>query len=191
LNKQAAALPAGFEYRPGLLDASAERDLVAAIQTLRFQNFDFHGYQGRRRVVYFGWKYEFGPGGLQKADEIPPFLLRLRDRAASFARLYPAQLPHALVTEYAPGAPIGWHRDKPVFGDVVGISLYSPCTLRFRKKCADGWQRASISLEPRSAYLLRGHARTEWEHSIPPVHALRYSITFRTLRSPPTTHNGT
>lgn len=176
-------LPAGFVYRPELLDIADERALLDEIRLLKSQNFDFHGHQGKRRVVYFGWRYEFGPGALQKADDIPPFLLPVRDRAAEFAGLSPDDLPHVLVTEYAPGAPIGWHRDKPVFGDVIGISLCSPCTFRFRKRAENGWTRTWLTIEPRSAYLLRGPSRTGWEHSIPPVEALRYSITFRTLRS--------
>lgn len=179
--KQEEALPAGFAYRPELLDTADECALVERIRTLSFRNFDFHGFEGKRRVIYFGWRYEFGPGGLQTADDIPPFLLPLRALAAEFAGLSPDTLPHVLVTEYAPGAPIGWHRDKAVFGDVIGISLCSPCTLRFRKRCAQGWQRTSLRLEPRSIYLLRGTSRHDWEHSIPPVETLRYSVTFRTL----------
>jgi alkylated DNA repair dioxygenase AlkB len=97
------------------------------------------------------------------------------------AGVAPEQLPHVLILEYSAGATIGWHRDKAVFGDVIGISLLSPCRLRLRRKAGSRWERASLTLEPRSAYLLRGPSRTEWEHSIPAVDALRYSITFRTL----------
>ena len=105
----------------------------------------------------------------------------MRDSAADFAGLAPAELVHALVTEYTPGAAIGWHRDRPVFGDVIGISLASSCRFRLRRKQASGWQRAALVLEPRSAYLLRGPVRREWEHSIPPAERLRYSVTFRSL----------
>jgi alkylated DNA repair dioxygenase AlkB len=98
------------------------------------------------------------------------------------AGIAPDDLPHALVTEYGPGATIGWHRDKGVFGDVIGISLLSPCVFRLRRKVGAKWERYSLTAEPRSAYLLRAASRTEWEHSIPAVDALRYSVTFRTLR---------
>ena len=107
----------------------------------------------------------------------------MRGAAANFAGLLPEQLAQVLLTEYDAGASIGWHRDKGVFGDVVGISLLSACRFRFRRKVGTEWQRASLTAEPRSAYLLRGPSRTEWEHSIPAVEALRYSVTFRTLRS--------
>ncbi len=113
---------------------------------------------------------------------MPEFLLPLRERAAEVAGLAPESLQQVLVTEYAPGAPIGWHRDKPVFQDVVAISFLAPCLLRFRRRLRDGWERRSLDVMPRSAYVLSGAARTEWEHSIPPVSALRYSVTFRNLR---------
>ena len=109
----------------------------------------------------------------------------MRDRAAAFGGLKPGELQHALVTEYTPGAAIGWHRDRPVFGDVVGVSLVSSCRFRFRRPLApprSGWERAAVHLASRSAYLLRGPARSEWEHSIPPAEELRYSVTFRTVR---------
>jgi alkylated DNA repair dioxygenase AlkB len=114
---------------------------------------------------------------------MPAFLLPLRDRSAAFAGLSPSALQHVLITEYGPGAAIGWHKDKAVFGEVVGISLLSPCTFRFRRKAGAKWERASLTAEPRSAYLLRGLSRTEWEHSIPAVDVQRYSVTFRNLRS--------
>ena len=113
---------------------------------------------------------------------MPDFLLPLRDLAARFAGMPPTELQHVLVTEYAEGAGIGWHRDKAVFGDVVGISLLAPCRFRLRRKQGTAWERVSITAEPRSAYLLRGPSRTEWEHSIPEVDSLRYSITFRNLK---------
>jgi alkylated DNA repair dioxygenase AlkB len=129
--------------------------------------------------VSFGWRYDFNERELQQADDMPPFLLPLRQRAAAFAALPPSGFQHALVTEYSPGAAIGWHRDKAVFAEVVGVSLLAPCRFRFRRKQGSKWERASLTLEPRSAYLLRGPARSEWEHSIPDVDRLRYSITFR------------
>jgi alkylated DNA repair dioxygenase AlkB len=173
----------GFRYQPELIERAEEEALVTHVRELPFQEFEFHGYKGKRRVVSFGWKYEFSGGGqLRKADEIPGFLLKLRSLAASFATLKPAAFQHVLVTEYGPGAGIGWHRDKAVFGQVVGVSLLAPCFLRFRKKVNTKWDRVNVLTEPRSAYHLTGPARAEWEHSILRVDALRYSITFRTMR---------
>lgn len=172
----------GFRYKPALIGASEEHALVAAVRELPFREFEFHGYLGKRRVVSFGWQYDFSGGGaLHKADDIPDFLLPLRERAAAFAELEPEALQHVLVTEYASGAGIGWHRDKAVFGQVVGISLLTPCVLRFRRKVDGKWERVNVTAEPRSAYFLSGPARLEWQHSILRVDALRYSITFRNV----------
>jgi alkylated DNA repair dioxygenase AlkB len=158
-----------------------ERALVEQIARLPLTAFDFHGYTARRRTISFGWHYDFTGRALEPAEAIPEWLLPLRSAAARFAGLAPEQLPHVLVLEYGPGAAIGWHRDKAVFGDVIGISLLSPCRFRLRRKTGAKWERVSLVAEPRSAYLLRGSSRTEWEHSIPVVDALRYSITFRSL----------
>jgi alkylated DNA repair dioxygenase AlkB len=174
----------GFRYQPELIDSAFEDALVAQVRELPFREFEFHGYKGKRRVVSFGWKYEFAGGGqLQKADEIPEFLLPLRSVAASFAQTEADAFQHVLVTEYGPGAGIGWHRDKAVFGEVVGVSLLAPCTLRFRRKVNTKWERVNVHAGARSAYHLTGPARSEWQHSILRVDALRYSITFRTMRS--------
>jgi len=183
LFRSSVSLPEGFKYQPDLLSPAEEHDLVELFAGLLFKEFDFHGYLGKRRVLSFGWKYDFSARELRKADDVPAFLLTLRDRAAAFAGIAPTDLQQVLLTEYTAGAGIGWHRDKAVFGEVVGISLMSPCTFRLRRKHGDGWERRSIPAEPRSAYLLQGPARTEWEHSIPAVDNLRYSITFRNFRS--------
>jgi alkylated DNA repair dioxygenase AlkB len=175
-------LPAGFVYRPEVVSADEEELLLERIRGLPLKEFEFHGYIGKRRVMSYGWKYDFSERVVQKVENIPPWLLPLRQTAAEFAGIMPEQLQQALVTEYDVGTPIGWHRDKAVFGDVIGISLLSSCRFRLRRKIGSTWERASLIVEPRSAYLLRGPARTEWEHSIPPVEALRYSITFRNLR---------
>lgn len=174
--------PEGFRYEEELIPPDEELALARQIETLPLKEFQFHGYTGKRRTVSFGWHYEFAGEKLNKVGPIPDFLLPLRSAAASFAGLRPEDLPHVLVTEYTSGTPIGWHRDKAVFDQVIGISLVSPCTFRFRRKTTDTWERRSLTLEPRSAYILRGPARTEWEHSIPAVDQLRYSITFRSLR---------
>ena len=172
----------GFRYEPEVVEAAEEEALVARVKELPFREFEFHGYKGKRRVVSFGWKYEFSGGGqLHKADDIPEFLFGLRSRAASFAGVEAEALQHVLVTEYGPGAGIGWHRDKAVFGQVVGVSLLAPCVLRFRRKVNTKWERVNVLAERRSAYHLSGPARAEWQHSILRVDALRYSITFRTM----------
>ena len=176
------SLPEGFRYQPELISPDEEHALLADLRELPFREFEFHGFTGKRRVVSFGWRYDFSDRSLEKANDIPSFLLPLREKAARFADLEADQLQHVLVTEYSEGAAIGWHKDKAVFGDVIGISLLSACTFRLRKKLGTKWERASIVAEPRSVYLLRGPSRTEWEHSIPGVESLRYSVTFRNLR---------
>ncbi len=176
-------LPEGFRYKPELIGPADEEALLARVRELPFRGFEFHGYTGKRRVVSFGWHYDFSGRQLRKADDIPDFLLALRSAAAAFAGMEPERLRHVLVTEYGPGAGIGWHRDKAVFGETVGVSLLSPCVLRLRRKVGERkWERANVEAKPRSAYLLSGPARSEWQHSIPLVEALRYSITFRNLR---------
>ena len=154
---------------------------MPCISALPFKEFQFHSFLGKRRVVSFGWRYDFSGGGLTKANDMPAFLLDLRAKAAAFAGLCASDLQHLLVTEYGPGAAIGWHKDRSVFGDVLGISLLAPCTFRFRRREETGWDRISLELKPRSIYLLRGPARSDWEHSIPAVDSLRYSLTFRSV----------
>ncbi len=174
-------LPEGFSYAASLLDQAEEQALLAEIRALPFRDFEFHGFVGKRRVVSFGWRYDFNSGGLSKTEDMPDFLLPVREQAATFAKIAPQDLQQVLVTEYGAGAAIGWHRDRSVFGDVVGISLLSSCTFRLRRKQGARWQRANLTVKPRSIYLLRGPSRTEWEHSIPAVNTLRYSITFRNV----------
>jgi alkylated DNA repair dioxygenase AlkB len=175
-------LPDGMRYRPELISAGEERTLLDKLPALPFKEFEFHGFLGKRRTVSFGWHYDFNGGGLKQAGELPDFLAPVRERAAEFAGLDPSALEHALLIEYTPGAGIGWHRDRPQFGDVIGISLCAPCTFRLRRKAGLAWERRSLTAKPRSAYLLRGASRTQWEHSIPPLDTLRYSVTFRTVR---------
>src|SRR5205085_9849396 len=168
-----SSLPDGFAYREDFVAPEEEAAVVENLAQLELREFEFHGYLGKRRAASFGLRYDFNDMAVHEAAEMPDFLLPLRDRAAAFAGLAPAALVHALVTEYAPGAAIGWHRDRPIFGDVIGISLGSACRFRFRRKHGTGWERAALTLAPRSAYLLRGAARQQWQHSIPPVEALR------------------
>ena len=181
--RRGPTFPEGFRYRPELITASDEAALLDRVRELPFRDFEFHGYTGKRRVVSFGWHYDFSARRLDRVDDIPAFLRELRAPAGEFAELDPNALQHVLVTEYGPGAAIGWHRDKAVFGEVVGLSLLAPCMFRLRRAIGDReWERVNLVAEPRSAYLLSGPARTTWEHSIPPVTSLRYSITFRNVR---------
>ena len=169
----AAGLPEGLSYRPDLISAGEERELVDRFAGLSFKPFEFRGYFGKRRVVFYGWRYDFNDRSLGEAEPMPPFLLPLRDKAAALMGVEAETLPHALVTEYAPGAAIGWHRDRPEFANVAGVSLLSRCTFRLRRRHGSKWERRSFVAEPRSAYVLQGPARTEWEHSIPAVESLR------------------
>jgi alkylated DNA repair dioxygenase AlkB len=175
-------LPEGFRYQPDVLTPGDEQSLLERVRKLPLREFEFQGYVGKRRVISYGWNYDFNERKIQRAEDIPDWLLPLRKVAAAFADLDPAELQQVLVTEYGAGASIGWHRDKGVFGEVIGVSLLSACRFRLRRKAGTTWERTSLTAEPRSAYLLSGAARTEWEHSIPAVDTLRYSITFRTFR---------
>jgi alkylated DNA repair dioxygenase AlkB len=173
--------PEGLDYREDFISPDEERELVSRFAALPFKSFEFQGFLGKRRTVSFGWQYRFDGSGLAEAEPIPEWLLPLRARAAAFAGLEPDSLVHALLIEYDQGAGLGWHRDRPVFGDVIGVSLLSAAPLRFRRRGGARWERFTLSAEARSAYLLRGPARSEWEHSLSPVATLRYSATFRTL----------
>ena len=176
------SLPEGFVYQPEFLSIAEERALAAWLATPPFQPFQFRGYEARRRVISFGWKYDFTRSHLEKADDMPAELQAVRGRAAAFAGLAADDFQQCLLNEYLPGAPIGWHRDRPIFETVVGISLLAPATFRLRRRVGGGFRRASLDLAPRSIYRIAGEARTAWEHSIPPVAAHRYSITFRNFR---------
>jgi alkylated DNA repair dioxygenase AlkB len=176
------AWPEGFRYQPDLVTAAEEASLLEEIRRLEFHAVEMHGVVARRRVIQYGWRYGFDRSRLSPGPDIPPFLLPCRERAAAFAQVEPAALSEVLLTEYQPGAPIGWHRDAPGFELIVGISLMSACRFRFRRGPERGSERMTLTLEPRSGYVLSGPARSEWQHSIPKVDAPRYSITFRTLR---------
>ncbi len=177
-------LPEGLLYEADFLSAAEEAELARRLAEEQLTPFEFHGFKGNRRTISYGWHYAFDGSGLRPSEPIPDWLSEVRARAAAMAGLDPDALAHALLIEYGPGAGIGWHRDRPVFGDVIGISLLAPARLRFRRERDGTWQRFNLAAEPRSAYLLRGRARGEWEHSIPPMDELRYSITFRSLVPP-------
>ena len=179
--KPSQVAPRGFRYQEEAISEQEQTDLVTAIQSLDLKPFEFHGYIGNRRVINFGFKYDFTRRFVEKADGIPQFLHELLGRAAEFAGNNQDAFQQVGINEYQVGAGIGWHRDKPEFGIIVGVSLLAPATMRFRKKENGNWVRVSQTLKPRSIYLLSGEARTEWEHSVPPLDSLRYAITLRTL----------
>ena len=174
--------PEGFRYEPNFLTQAEHAELLRIFQTLPFAPFDFHGYIAKRRIVEYGWEYDFGTRKATTAQPLPDYLLPLRKRAAGTAGIAPQELVEAVVTEYPPGAPIGWHRDVPQFETVIGISLASACRMRFKPYKAEG-KVVSVILEPRSLYVMSGAARWKFQHSIPALEQLRYSITFRTLRA--------
>jgi alkylated DNA repair protein (DNA oxidative demethylase) len=176
-----APLIEGLRYEEAVIGEEEERALVGRIQSLDLAPFRFHGFIGNRRTQSFGWRYDFDDASFTQAEPIPDWLEPVRARAAAFAGLQPGDFVHVLLARYDPGAGIGWHRDRDVFDEVVGISLQTPATLRFRQRTASGFRRANLEVAPRSAYLLSGEARHDWEHSIAPGDALRFSITFRTL----------
>ncbi len=179
----AAAPPEGWRYLPGLLEPIEEEHLIREVEALPFEAFVFRGVAARRRVVHLGHRYDFEERGLTPGLPVPDQFLALRDRVAAVAGLPSDRFEEVLVTEYSPGATIGWHRDAPAFGSsVLGVSLGSACRMRFRRVRDGGWETWTQTLEPRSAYLLSGAARASWQHSIPPTPELRYSITYRTIR---------
>lgn len=177
----AEPLLAGLDYREDFVAPEEEAALFEQLQAMDLAPFRFQGWTGNRKIQSYGWRYEFEDASFQPAEPIPDWLQPLRDRAAEFAGVAADDIVHALVARYDPGAGIGWHKDRSVFERVVGVSLGSPATLRFRQRIDAGFRRFSLPVEPRSAYLLTGEVRHEWEHRIVPGDELRFSITFRTL----------
>jgi DNA oxidative demethylase len=171
----------GLELQDEFISEGEERALIAHIDELGLSPFQFQGWTGKRLTRSFGWRYDFDDASFTQAEPIPPWLLPIRERAAALAGLMPHEFAHALVIRYDAGAGIGWHRDRPQFDKVVGISLGAPTMMRFRQRTESGFRRANVRLEPRSAYLLTGEVRERWEHSIAAHEALRFSITFRSL----------
>jgi DNA oxidative demethylase len=174
-------LIAGLRYEQEVIGKDDEQLLIERLSKLGLTPFRFHGWIGNRKTQSFGWRYDFDDASFAPADPIPNWLEPLRTTAAEFAGVAPADFVHVLLARYDPGAGIGWHRDRDLFDKVVGISLNTPAMLRFRQRIGSGFKRATLEVAPRSAYLLSGEARYEWEHSIVPGQALRFSITFRTL----------
>jgi DNA oxidative demethylase len=176
-----APLIEGLRYAEDVISEAEEQALLDRLGALELAPFKFHGWLGNRRTQSFGWRYDFDDASFQPADPLPDWLLPLRAKAAALAGVSPDEFVHVLLARYDPGAGIGWHRDRPVFDKVVGVSLASPAKLRFRRRTPAGFQRASLEVQPRSAYLLTGEVRHDWEHSIAPGEQLRFSITLRTL----------
>jgi alkylated DNA repair dioxygenase AlkB len=174
-------LPEGFRYYSEILSVEDEEALAHELGEFSFKPFEFQGFLANRQVVSFGYRYDYDRRAVVEAAPFPSFLIPLRRKVAAIFDRPEKAFRQVLVNEYRPGAGIGWHRDKAQFDEVVGVSLLAPCTLRFRRKTGQTWDRASLTAEPRSAYLLSGPARTVWEHSIPALDRLRYSITLRTL----------
>ncbi|MFP5329795.1 MAG: alpha-ketoglutarate-dependent dioxygenase AlkB [Alphaproteobacteria bacterium] len=175
------SLIAGLDYRSDFISAEEEQALIDRLTAEELSPFRFQGWTGKRLTKTFGWRYDFEDSSFASAEPMPDWLDPLRVRAAAFAGVPPDAFVHALLIRYDPGAGIGWHRDRPVFERVVGVSLGTPAVLRFRKRRPGGFDRVQLEVEPRSAYLLTGPARHEWEHSIAAGDSLRFSITFRTL----------
>lgn len=180
-----ADVPDGFKYRNDFITRDEEARLAEDVAGVEFSNFEMRGVVARRRVAFFGKPYD---SGTAVSGPLPAFLLPVRDRLARWADVDPNGFEMAVINEYFPGAPIGWHRDAPQYGIVAGVSLLSACRMKFRpyaQPTATGRRTATheITLEPRSAYLMTGDSRSAYEHHIPAVTRLRYSITFRTARS--------
>lgn len=169
-------------YRPGFLEEDEERELLAEIATYPFHEVRMRGQVARRTVIHFGWDYDYEGWKVHPTTPPSPRLRSLADRCADLAGVPPESLEQFLVARYPPGATIGWHRDAPMFGSpVIGVSLLSPCTMKFRRKAGETYEVFPQTLEPRSIYILGGASRTRWQHSIPPTKSERYSISMRTL----------
>jgi alkylated DNA repair dioxygenase AlkB len=177
------SLPDGFVYRADFITHDEEAMLLAAIRALPLQEARYKQYTARRRIVSFGSEYDFATNEMMPAPALPAFLLPLRQRVADWLGMRAHDFAHALVTEYRTGTPLGWHRDTPNFQVVAGVSLLGPCRMRFRPYPPAKASRdtCELTLEPRSAYVMRGEARWRWQHRVMPTTTLRYSITFRTL----------
>jgi alkylated DNA repair dioxygenase AlkB len=175
--------PPGFVYRLEFVSEAEERDLADALRRMEFSEVKMRGAVARRRTAHFGWLYGYETWRIEPGPPIPDVLLPLRERVGELAGVAPDALVEVLLTEYQPGAGIGWHRDAPMFGVVAGVSLLGACRFRFERGTGDARETRAVTLAPRSAYLLTGEARATWRHSIPPAKELRYSVTFRTLRA--------
>ena len=177
-----AAGPAGLRYVTEFIPVETERELIAHISESPLKPFQFGVFEGNRRVKSFGFRYDYTLQKLERSDPIPDWLEAIARSVERFGDLPEASVRQVLCTDYDVGVGIGWHRDKPHFDKVFGLSLGSACKFRFRRRHGDKWQRFTLPAEPRSLYLMDGEARSSWQHSIPDVEQRRWSITFRTMR---------
>jgi alkylated DNA repair dioxygenase AlkB len=175
--------PAGLRYKPEFISKATERELISRISELPLQPFQFGAFEGKRRVASFGFRYDYALRKLQEADPIPAWLTSIITSVERFGKLPSGSVRQILCTEYDEGVGIGWHRDKPHFDEIFGLSLAAPCKFRFRRAANETWERFTLTAEPRSLYMMSGESRQIWEHSIPTVEQRRYSITFRTMKS--------
>ena len=178
--------PAGLRYQAELVTVDEEQGLLEALAHLEYRPVEMRGQTAKRTVRHYGLRYDYERGELAPTDPLPEALEWLRERAAGLGDLPPDALVQILLTRYPAGATIGWHRDAPMFGSVVGVSLAATCRLRFRRERRGQRELWETEAAPRSGYVLRGAARWSWQHSIPAVREQRFSVTFRTLREPPT-----
>jgi len=177
-----APLVSGLQLVPEAVTPGEEARLAAQIDGAPLRPFEFGQWRGKRLTVHYGSAYDFSRGRLDEAPPLPSWLLALRERLAPTVGLDPAALEAALLIRYDPGAGIGWHRDRPQYGEVLGLSLGAPCVMRLRRRTGDVFERCKIALPPRSLYRLSDEVRWDWEHSIAPMAETRWSVTFRTLR---------
>jgi alkylated DNA repair protein (DNA oxidative demethylase) len=176
-----APIVPGFSAKEAFVSATEEAELIGHIEAENLSPFRFHQWTGKRQTCSFGWSYDFENGSFGSAESLPAWLQSIKVRAAAFAGLTPEDLVQALLIRYDPGAGIGWHKDRPVFEHVVGISLGSAATLRLRRRRPAGFDRTHAELAPRSIYHLSNEVRHQWEHSIAPMETPRWSVTFRSL----------
>jgi alkylated DNA repair dioxygenase AlkB len=177
---QRSPQPEGLRYVSEFIEPKEEVSLIKHIAALPLRPFQFGQYEGKRRVAWFGFTYDYTLRQLTPADPIPDWLLPLVANVQALGG--PAtRIQQILCTEYQAGVGIGWHKDKPNFDRIFGLSLGSSCKFRFRRSAGNKWDRFTLQAEPRSLYMLSGESRHVWEHSIPGVDACRYSITFRTM----------
>jgi alkylated DNA repair protein (DNA oxidative demethylase) len=172
----------GLLLVPEAVTPAEEARLATLIDAAPLAPFEFGQWRGKRLTVHYGSAYDFARGRLGEAPPLPDWLVALRGRLAPQVGMKPAALEAALLIRYDPGAGIGWHRDRPQYGEVLGLSLGAPCVMRLRRRTPDGFERRKLALPPRSLYRLSGEVRWDWEHSIAPMDVPRRSITFRTLR---------
>jgi alkylated DNA repair dioxygenase AlkB len=182
LFQDGSAGPKGLRYAAEFVAKDMETDLISRIAKLPLQRFQFGAFEGNRRVTWFGFRYDYTAQKLQEAEPIPDWLTQITQTVERFGGLPSGSVRQVLCTEYDVGVGIGWHRDKPHFDQIFGLSLAAACKFRFRRRAGGKWERYTLQAQPRSLYGMEGECREIWEHSIPPVEQRRYSITFRTMK---------